>query len=79
MTKYICIKPLRQDFSNSNYIHIGDIIEVDFEENFHDGTYTIFLYRNNLKYRSNILRLDIDHFISLAEWREKQINSILED
>ena len=31
MTKYICIKPLRQDFSNSNYIHIVDIIEVDFE------------------------------------------------
>ena len=83
MTKYICIKQLRKDWletiNQEPYIKIGETIEVDLEENFHDGTYTIFLYRNDFKYRSSILRLDIDHFISLAEWRDKQIDSILED
>lgn len=84
MTRYICIKRLRNSaFAGTiepYYISIGDIIDIDFNElNYYDGTWSIFININGLKFRSSIYKLDIDHFITIAEWRDRQLNSILND
>lgn len=75
MIKFICIKPLYK-----NLVHKGVLVEVDFDEpDYHDGTYSIIVYRGDFAFRSSIHKLDLDHFITLAEWRQKQIDLILEE
>jgi hypothetical protein len=78
MTKYICIKPFPSKYT---YIEIGDIVEIEFDQiDSYEGIHTIFYnYHHDLTYKTYILKLDLDHFITLAEWRDRQINSILED
>ena len=57
-------------------INEGEEIDINEVENA-DGTYNIFI--NSINKKSSIYTIDIDHFISQAEWREKQINSIIEN
>ena len=40
--------------SKSNYIDIGDIIEVDLEEEWFDGAYTIFVHQNGIRIKTSI-------------------------
>jgi hypothetical protein len=93
MTKYICIKPFKLSWirATSNFsplpnrrdIVMGDIIDVDFVPSKlpkRITSYSFFTSIENKLYESSILLLDLDeHFIILAEWREQQINSILND
>lgn len=54
----------------------GDDVDIlDLEELF-DGTYTIII--NSINRISSIHKLDIDHFVTQAEWRERQIKSVID-
>ena len=57
-------------------INVGDDIDVLDTEDLKDGTYTIFI--NSINRISSIHKLDIDHFITQGEWREKQIKSVID-
>jgi hypothetical protein len=79
---YYCIKPIEvlvyyNTWKYLKYlINEGEEIDINEVENA-DGTYNIFI--NSINKKSSIYTIDIDHFISQAEWREKQINSIIEN
>ena len=62
--------------ADKHLINEGDDIDIlDVEELF-DGTYTIMI--NSINRISSIHKLDIDHFVTHAEWREKQIKSVID-
>jgi hypothetical protein len=79
---YYCIKPIEvlvyyNTWKYLKYlINEGEEIDINEVENA-DGTYNIFI--NSINKKSSIYPIDIDHFISQAEWREKQMNSIIEN
>ena len=57
-------------------INEGDDIDILDEEELYDGTCTIFI--NSINRVSSITKLDIDHFVTQVEWREKQIKSVID-
>jgi len=74
MTKWICIKSNQVLLPNGSYFQEGDEIIV---EGIILNHYR-FKFSNQEKYylTHDVLK---DNFITLAEWREQQINSILND
>ena len=62
--------------ADKHIINLGDDIEVLDTEDLIDGTYTIVI--NSINRISSIHKLDIDHFVTQAEWREKQIKSVID-
>jgi hypothetical protein len=72
--KIICIADnnLLENIGASYYVKYNGIYEAEIE----DSSYRISLYPNISGYSVNI---DKQYFITMAEWREQQINSILND
>jgi hypothetical protein len=67
--KYICI----EDYRFLNYgAKNGDIIEIE------ETPFCFSIYKDG-KIIDMIVEISNKHFVILAEWRDKQINSILED
>lgn len=93
--KYVCINIEKSNIRFGNDIHsflnkvkVGDFIyaeKLPFDFDYYwrvKGDEFYFSCRNKLDVYGgyNLSETEFrEHFISLAEWREKQINSILED
>lgn len=83
--KFVCIKT---DFINLNNEKseisdkvVGEIYTISNSDRVFKGHIVFDNYLYWLEYNSDhcIMRVFEDHFVSLAEWREKQIDSILND
>jgi hypothetical protein len=72
--KIICIadNKLLEKIGASYYVKYNGIYEAEIEDN----SYRISLYPNISGYSVNI---DKKYFITMAKWRDKQINDILDD
>ena len=74
MIKYIC---LISELLYTN--NVWEIIEGDLYIIEYVNKHLYYLYDNNENYLGQIWGTISDNFITLAEWREKQINSILDE
>jgi len=70
MIKVVCIKKCNNILSNAPNCMVGIIYDMEI---FFDNCYQIY---ENGKFKG---LFDKDNFITLAEWRQQQINSILNE
>jgi len=70
LVKWVCIKETTlYNVGSENLLKVGSIIEVFYS--------TMIFFNKELSYLNDG---DLErNFITLAEWRDKQINSILDD
>ena len=73
MIKYICI-------NETKLYNIGKEIDLKVGEEIEHFMGHMVFYKGELNYTGHIYNNNLEtNFISLAEWREKQINSILDE
>lgn len=72
-TRYVCINQTKlYNVGNEITINVGETIEMFMEH--------MVFYNKELFYTGHIGNDNLEtNFITLAEWRDKQINSILDD
>ena len=82
MIKYICIKDWdykRHDILRGERLISGEICYMKLEHENNNG-YTLYKQIDYYFYPvDGFMEINKNHFITIAEWRDKQINEILND
>ncbi len=74
--KIVCIKEIKSTEPVFNSIRLGSILEVSKESNYKGGTLSGFFYllKGSIEYA-----LPMENFITMEEWRDQQLNKILDE